>query len=397
MSSLKNVLLKDYYSNPAIIILTMIIMSTTACVSYKPKYNGEWQRHNLQDDAFYTVYLIGDAGNAVKGEPNIVFDHLKYELDQESDQSAIVWLGDNIYPIGLAPKNSVYHQDGRYKLQAQLHTMTNYKGKKYFVPGNHDWYTYGRLGLRRQELLIDSFLQHTPNDANQLNYFLPDKGCGDPQTVELTEGIKLLLMDSQWFLNDELQKGDQSVCDVKTSEEFLEKLNSEIENNSDQTLIVASHHPPYTYAKHGGKFSLKSDLFPLTQTVDWLYIPLPIIGYLYNRLSVRTSEQDVFHPNYKTYRDNLSRNLEAHGNSIVASGHEHTLQFIENENQYYVVSGSGSKTSEVGMGKGSLFSTGQKGYAKLVFKNKNQATIQFIVPGQFQEHNNIAYEKEIEF
>ena len=90
-----------------------------------------------------------------------------------------MWLGDNIYPVGLAPNNSLYHKDGRQKLEAQLNKMTGFKGKTYFIPGNHDWYAFGRIGLRRQEMLVDSFLQTTPNYSDQDNFFLPDKGCED--------------------------------------------------------------------------------------------------------------------------------------------------------------------------------------------------------------------------
>ena len=149
-------------------------------------------------------------------------------------------MGDNIYPVGLAPETSVYHPEGRHRLMAQLNTMTNFKGQKYFVPGNHDWYTYGRIGLRRQEMLVDSFLAKTPNPNNQNNFFVPDKGCGDPQIHELTEDIGLLLMDSQWYLSEKSRTGDQEVCDVKTPEEFIEKLQSEITEYKDHSLIVAS-------------------------------------------------------------------------------------------------------------------------------------------------------------
>lgn len=96
-------------------------------------------------------------------------------------------------------------------------------------------------------------------------------------------------------------------------------------------------------------------------------------------------------------RNNLIANLEASGTNVVVSVHEHTLQIIENDNQYFVVSGSATKRSKVKMGKGSMFATGEKGYAKIVFKNKSQATLQPIVPGHHPENDNIAYEREIEF
>ena len=367
----------------------------SACVSHKAAYRGDWQRLAPIDDPYYTLYLIGDAGNAPMGESTEVFDHLKEQLDGESAASTIIWLGDNIYPIGLAPESSVYHAEGRHRLMAQLRTMADYPGQKYFVPGNHDWYTYGRIGLRRQELLIDSFLLETPNANNQSNFFLPDKGCGDPQTHILAEGITLLTMDSHWFLNEKSRSGDQTVCEVQTPNQFIEKLESEIKSQSDNALIVASHHPPYTYAHHGGKFPLKDDLFPLTQKIDWLYLPLPLPGYIFNRMRLRLSEQDVYHPLYKFYRKKLEEALEVKGSSIVASGHEHTLQLIERHNQYFIVSGAGTKNNKVGMGKGSQFAIGEKGYNKLVFKDAKNVIIQFIVPGHFQDNNNIAYEKSI--
>jgi len=366
-----------------------------SCVSNKPQYIGDWERNQPTDDAYYTVYLIGDGGNVGAGKSSVVLDHLKAALDNEDSRSAIIWLGDNIYPVGLAPPGSVYHDDGKHRLLAQLNTMSDYKGNKYFVPGNHDWYTYGRIGLRRQELLVDSFLVYTPNPNNQTNYFLPDKGCGDPQILPLTDSLGLLLMDSHWFLNKKARSGDQSVCAVETPQEFLDKLGSEINSYTNKSLIVASHHPPYTYAHHGGKFPLKDDIFPITQVVDWLYLPLPIIGFIANRSRLRLSEQDVFHPRYVEYRQGLIEFLVKKGRSIVVSGHEHTLQHIENENQYFVVSGAGSKNNKVGKGKGTEFAIGQKGYVKLRFRNYNEAFVQYIVPGQFEDFSNIAYEKLI--
>ncbi len=379
-----------------ILALITLGLTSVSCVSHKAQYQDNWSRHEIIDDPYYTLYLIGDAGNAPIGESTDVFDHLKNELDKETSHSAIIWLGDNIYPVGLAPSNSIYHQQGRHKLMAQLRTMSDYSGRKYFVPGNHDWYTYGRVGLRRQELLIDSFLLSTPNPHQQDNFFLPDKGCGDPQAIDIAPEITLLTMDSHWFLNEAARSGDQSVCDIKTPSEFLAKLESEIGKNKDKTLVIASHHPPYTYAHHGGRFPLKDDLFPLTQVVDWLYLPLPAVGFMFNRARLRISEQDVYHPRYKQYRSTLVNSLQDHGRNIVASGHEHTLQLIEKHKQYFIVSGAGTKENKVGVDSDSKFAIGQKGYVKLTFITKKKALVQFIVPNSFDELENIAYESIIE-
>ncbi|MDA8692894.1 metallophosphoesterase [Saprospiraceae bacterium] len=376
--------------------ILIICLLQIGCVSNKPSYKGDWERGDKIENPYYTVYLIGDAGNAPLGESTYVLDHLKKELDQESSESAIVWLGDNIYPVGLAPSSSPYYPEGRHRLVAQLNTMKAFKGQKFFVPGNHDWYAYGRVGLRRQEMLVDSFLATTPNPNNQNNFFVPDKGCGDPQIHELTDSIGVLLMDSQWFLSEKSRSDDQEVCDVKTPAEFMQKLDSEVTEHNDKSIIVASHHPPYTYAHHGGKFPLKDDIFPFTQAVDKFYLPLPVTGFIFNRMRVRLSDQDVYYPVYKKYRAKIIEALEKNGRNIVASGHEHTLQFIENHNQYFIVSGAGSKENKVAMGFGSKFAIGQMGYVKLTFISPKKALMQFIVPGEFEEFDNVAFEQNLE-
>ncbi len=385
--------MKEFSLGISALLFTWLL---SGCVSYKAQYTGDWKRLKSTEESYFTIYLIGDAGNAPMDSSTKVFDHLKRELDQEKVNSAIIWLGDNIYPVGLAPVQSIYRPLGEHRLSAQLNTMSDFQGYKFFVPGNHDWYTYGRIGLRRQELLVDSFLRQTPNPNLQHNFFIPDKGCGDPQIVDLAKGISLLLMDSHWFLNEQARTGDQDICTVQTPKQYIDKLRSEILNQKDRSLIVASHHPPYTYSHHGGKFPLKDDIFPLTQVVDWLYLPFPAAGYFVNRMRLRISEQDVYHPLYKAYKSNLIEALEEKGRSIIASGHEHTLQFIENQNQYFIVSGAGTKHNKVGMGKGSTFAIGEKGYVKIIFQNPKEALVQFIVPGHFKEYNHVAYEKMIE-
>ena len=111
-----------------ILSIVSFILFLTSCVSHKASYRGDWERLPAVEDPYFTLYLIGDAGNAPLGESTTAFDHLKKKLDQESESSAIIWLGDNIYPVGLAPANSVYHAEGKHRLLAQLRTMSDYKG-----------------------------------------------------------------------------------------------------------------------------------------------------------------------------------------------------------------------------------------------------------------------------
>ncbi len=368
----------------------------SSCATYKAKYKNSWTYIDQIEDPYLTLYLIGDGGNAPMGESTPVLEHLKNELETASENSAIVWLGDNIYPVGLAPKQSPYYPQGHHRLSVQMETMQSFDGQKFIVPGNHDWYSFGRIGLRRQEMLIDSLLSTYNNPLNQSNFFVPDKGCGDPQKIQLKEGVSLLVMDSHWFLNDKINKLDNSHCKVKSREQYLEEIKNITDKTEDETLIVCSHHPPFTYGGHGGSFSFKEYFFPLTQVVDWLFIPMPVTGVAFNKLRTIASDQDVNHPNYKMYKEEIPNILKSNGHHLFASGHEHTLQLIEREGMYYIVSGAGSKNNPVKLGKDASFTIGEKGYTKVIFESPKRALIQFIVPGKFEEKNNVAYNQWVD-
>ena len=80
----------------------------------------------------FSVYLIGDAGeDSIPGKALLM---LKTQLENDP-QSAVVFLGDNVYPSGLKKNNpaSVKH------LESQLQILKEYKGQAFFIPGNHDW------------------------------------------------------------------------------------------------------------------------------------------------------------------------------------------------------------------------------------------------------------------
>ena len=80
-----------------------VVVFFSSCVSHKAKYRGSWAYSDKVDQAYYTVYLIGDAGNVAKGESSNVLDHLKIELDNADSNSAVVWLGDNICLLYTSP------------------------------------------------------------------------------------------------------------------------------------------------------------------------------------------------------------------------------------------------------------------------------------------------------
>ena len=155
--------------------------------------------------------------------------------------------------------------------------MKNFDGHKFFIPGNHDW-RQGRSNgvewVQRQEDYIE-------NALDSMDVFLPSDGCPGPIEVPLTDKIVMVILDTQWFLNKG-DRPDRSIsCGAKNGEEAFILLRDILLRNKNKKVIVATHHPMYSKGPHGGVFTFKDHLFPLTNLKPNLYIPLPIIGSIY--------------------------------------------------------------------------------------------------------------------
>ena len=70
--------------------------------------------------------------------------------------------------------------------------------------------------------------------------------------------------------------------------------------------------------------------------------------------------------------------MELYPNLIYASGHDHSLQYIQKNKAHYIVSGSGSHTSHVQDGKYSEFTASKVGFARLDFYASGRVNLKLI-------------------
>ncbi len=358
-----------------------------SCASYKTQYSKEgrqWRNNVLPEQTLlkHTLYLIGDAGKPTLMGTTPVLRYLKPKLEAESKNSSVLFLGDNIYEYGMPPKEDEdARQQAEININAQLEILIDFKGTPIFVPGNHDWRGWGLKGLKDQEKYIESYLNKhkgVTDKSDWENYFLPDDGCSGPSVVELGD-VVIIVVDSQWWLADwskepKINEG----CEARNRATFEFVFENVIRKYRNKNVVIAMHHPLFTYGPHGGGYSAKQHLFPLTDIRKKLYVPLPVIGSLavFYR-SLIGSKQDVANPNYKELRSSLMAAVKKNGNFTFVSGHEHALEYIENENQNFIVSGSGAKNSALHLGKGAEFVSGRAGFSKLLFYEGGETWTQF--------------------
>ena len=281
----------------------------------------------------FSVYLIGDAGeNTSTGEALLL---LKSELIS-NPSSAVVFLGDNVYPSGLrkSDPSSVAH------LESQLSILNNYMGQVYFIPGNHDWSaqrTSGWKRIKNQETYVSNYLKTKSSVSNKNKLtFLPSDGLPGPVSVLLDNKLRLIIIDTQWFL----QRHKKNIIGTKRNTEKifysqLESMLNEASLNHEQVIITA-HHPMYTNGQHSRN---KQPLRFLINRTPFCFIGFMGVFKLFS--------QDMAQPRYKHMRNSMLQIFNQNNNIVFASGHEHNVQCIMGGENRYVVSGNGSKLSKL--------------------------------------------------
>jgi hypothetical protein len=286
-----------------------------------------------------SLYLIGDAGapNA-RGEP--VLQALTRDLRGRRTQRVVVFLGDNAYPRGLPPPGHPDRKEAERILAAQVDAVTETGARGYFVPGNHDWAKHSKEGwdfIRHQEAFIDSA-------GRGATLLLPGGGCPGPSVVDLDRRVRLVLLDTQWWLQHGPKPLDpDSDCPADSEREVVDSLRGALAGAAGRLVVVVAHHPFASGGEHGGHFTWQDHIFPLRAIRPWLWIPLPWLGSLYPAARREgISSQDMPSRDYQRLIADLRRAFSGAPPALYAAGHDHNLQVIaDGPARLELVSGGG--------------------------------------------------------
>jgi hypothetical protein len=325
--------------------------------------------HAPQSDA---IFLIGDAGapKLSRDDTGELVDPLLSNLRQDvreytkrlgKDHVAVIFLGDNVYWDGVPPEGHKGRRRAERILEAQI--AASDPARAVFVMGNHDWHVEGPEGWDRVLYQRDFLEKFAPRVMMR-----PVAGCAGPDHVDVGEHLRVVFFDPIGLehLFDHPEEHKQRCPDRTLHEAFLD-LAAEFDHPEGRHVMMALHHPLITAGPHGGHFTWRQHIFPLTDFWPWAWLPLPVIGSIYpisRQLGVTST--DLSNEVYGRVITTIYRATRPRVPAIFAAGHEHSLQVHRDiVGAYYLVSGSGSKVNRVERTETSMFSEASKGYMRL--------------------------------
>jgi len=295
----------------------------------------------VDSTSFHSVFLIGDAGKDTSANQNL--RTLGFEISR-FPESTIIFLGDNIYEDGLSGKDGSKKRGiQEKKILAQIDVVTQHTGKVYFIPGNHDWAAGKWPGLKtmqRQAGFVEAEFKKGSTIKNAKVY-IPSSGLPGPEVEMLTPKIRMIAVDTQWWLQSQFFHKVNKLpghSRKTTEEDFFQRLDSimKVAVQNDEQIILAAHHPLFSNGHHG------SPKQPLRFLIN--YTPFQLFGLLgLNRMLV----QDIQQPRYRRMKKKFLHLLEKYEDVAFVSGHEHNLQYHRYADDHFLISGSGSKISEL--------------------------------------------------
>lgn len=377
------------YKNYLLFFLAAAI--TTGCAAYKAQYNKEaqgWEKQQLPEQLtkIHTLFMLGDAGKANEHQQQVLA-LMEEKMKAEQGPKTLVYLGDNIYEKGLPPKSdSAAYQKALSYLQPQIDLANRTNTRTYAVAGNHDW-ALGIEALNRQENYWEDALGYD-------DVFLPKAGNGDPEEIELSEDLVLILIDTEWYLHNWNKTPEVNVDgEIKSRNAFMIEFLDALTDNRSKDIIVAMHHPLVDGGPHGGYFTPNELLFPLRDLNEKLFIPIPFFGpVLRGNLGL---PQDLSHKRYAQMIHDFEEISNQMNNVVFVAGHSHNMQMSNTRSGLMqLVVGSGAKKEAVHVGDNIEFGMGEGGFVQLDVYENGQMWASFYAINQ-EEGKELVYRKQI--
>ncbi|MGV3639503.1 MAG: BamA/TamA family outer membrane protein [Adhaeribacter sp.] len=187
------------------------------------------------DKPAYSLWLLGDTGDP--GENQGKLQLLQTQISQADTSSAVVLLGNSLYPALLPKASDPGRAAAETRLQSQLDLLKNFKGRLLLVPGDHGKKNREAADYRHQERFIANYL-------NQEKMVQPDGPCPGPVELHLSSDILLLLLDTKYMLPANIPPLEGSGCEITKPSQVLAQIDDILRTYPEKQVVLAAHISP---------------------------------------------------------------------------------------------------------------------------------------------------------
>ncbi len=243
-------------------------------------------------------------------------------------------------------------------------------GKTIIVPGERDWDDSKKNGLKNVKKLEDLIKSLKLKNVK----WAIKNGCPGPKEFELDDNLLLITINTQWWNHPFDVPGPiDGDCKIATTDDFKEELEDLLNENPNKNIIVAGHYPIISNGEYGGNQSFYKHIFPLTDWIKGLYLPLPFLGSIYKafRENIGTSD-DIINEHYEETRDLLENIIAEYQSIIYLSGHEKTQQIVERDGNYFINSGAPENVEYAANIKGSILDKNEPGIIEIIYHDNGK-------------------------
>ncbi len=292
----------------------------------------------------HRVFLTGNTGD-LRGEADAaVLRALAADARADGEDATVVVLGD-LTAGGLPSAGDPDRAQAQVPVDALIAALAGLEAEVLVVPGDRDW-RRGADGVQRLEALLDSTLGGdvlTPGDQS-----------GGPREMEPAEGLRLIALDTAWWLLDPEDRpaGEAEDQDVRSPSDVARIFEQILIDRDDDRVVVLAHHPLISRGPYAG------------------YRSNPFSGFVAQTLG--TSSQDLASPRYRQLRDALGSLAKTHDGLVWAASHDRILMTERDVvstlgQQVHLVSGTGGGEVSTSGRAGALAVASRPGYQRLVY------------------------------
>ena len=233
--------------------------------------------------------------------------------------------------------------------------ILNEKHPLLIAPGKAEWGNGTREGK--------DFIEHLKNVLHEKYknpLFLPEEACPGPAEVVLNDHLVVILIDTWWWVHKYDRRFNK--CGLENRGDVLMQIEDAIRRHySGKHVVVAGHHSLKSYGNTSGYFSASQWLFEFPST---FFRKLPGARY------------DNQHPDFKDFRNGLLSVLKKYPDVLYVSAGEANLQYFQQDNIHFVISGSWQNREYVRKGLPE-FGSEEQGFARLTFSPGGECGIAF--------------------